>query len=260
MKRLKRIVLPDAHIPFHDKPIIKAWLDFVREEEPDGIDIIGDLLDCYSLSRFDKNPHVRRAGFSDEVEQGREMLEKIREAVPEAEIRYSEGNHEQRLTRLLWGPAKELAELRGMSIPEILGLDDLNIHWHTLGDPYKIRDLWYTHGALIRKNGGMTAKATSDKIEGSVMIGHTHRMGFVPTTSWKGIRCGYEAGHLANYKDLDYIDGIPQWQQGWAVVHFLPNGHHQVEFVEMRNVTKTKRALIYRGEEIWRGRRTKRTR
>lgn len=253
MKYMKRIVLPDTHIPFEDKPIVEAWLRFIKAEKPNGIDIIGDVLDCYTLSTFDKNPR-RKVSFGREVELAKSLLQDIRSAAgPTCDIRFSEGNHEYRLERVLWGPAKELAEVRGLCMPELLGLDDMNIYWHGTNEPYKIRDLWYTHGDIVRKHAGMTGNAMSDKIEGSVMIGHTHRMGFSPTTAWTNLRCGYEAGHLCNYRELDWVKSPPNWQQGWCVVHFLPEGHHNVEFVQMRNVNKRRRILVYQGEAIWEG-------
>lgn len=250
---MKRIVLPDVHIPFHDEALVKAWMDFVICEQPDGIDIIGDVMDCYTLSDFNKNPR-RKVSFAEEVKLTKGLMYDIRAAAGhECDIHYSEGNHEYRLERMLWGNSKELADLKELKMPQLLDLAGPHIQWHNASEPYKIRDLWYTHGNIIRIHAGMTANAMSQKVEGPVLIGHTHRMGYSPTTAWTGLRGGYEAGHLCNYRELDWVKSPPNWQQGWAVVHFLPQGHHQVEFVEMRNISKRRRILMYRGEAIWEG-------
>jgi hypothetical protein len=254
-----RIVLPDLHIPFQDHHLVKAWLKHARALHPDGVDILGDLIDAYPLSRFDKNP-TRKANIQSEIDQARVLLEKVRAAVgPKCDIRYSEGNHENRLTKVLWGRAKELAPLRGLRIPELLGLQDLGITYYAPEAPYKIGNLWYLHGDIARKSnwsmaaGGSGAKAVSTRIRGSVVMGHSHQMGISSFRGWDSLSEGYEAGCLCRF-DLEYIVGVPQWQQGWAVVTFGRGFegkplYHDVNFVRVVDV-RGKRWVIYRGEPI----------
>ncbi len=249
MKRLTRIVLPDVHFPFQDNKLLKVWLEHVDELKPDGIDIIGDLLDCYSLSRFDKNP-ARKAVLQDELDFAHRFLISMKELAGRGcDIRYSEGNHEDRLRKMLWGKVPELAKLRNLTIPDLLGLKKLGIAWHSTQNPYKIRDLWFTHGDLLRKHAGMSARAKADAIHGSVMIGHCHRMGWSPGTVWDGREDAYECGHLSDYTQLDYVRSAPNWQQGWAVVEFLEGGGHVVSFATVHKQGR-KRVVVYKGEVI----------
>lgn len=227
----RRIVLPDLHLPFQDKKLLACWLDRLADIWWDGVDIMGDFLDCYTLSRFDTNP-LRKDNFQQEVDEGRELLEQIRHRVlgkGGADIRYSEGNHEDRLRKVLWQKAPALAHLRNLTIPDILGLKDLNIHWHSTQDPYRIEDLWYTHGDLLRHHAGMSARAKSEAIHGSVLVGHTHRMGWSPKTTWGGTDDAYEVGHMTDPKQLDYVRTTFNWQAGWAEVTF-EKGTHRVDF------------------------------
>ncbi len=242
-----RLVLPDTHVPYQDVRLVQSWLDFakVHRDEITGVDIIGDLIDCYSLSSFDKNP-LRKETLQDELDGACILLASIRKILPKVDIRYSEGNHEQRLKRVLWGSGKAFAGLRGLTVPKLLDLATCNISWHPLGKPYKIHDLYYMHGQIIRKHAGSTGRATSDKIGGGVMMGHTHRMGYCPQTMWCDTRHAYECGHLTDYRQLEYVSGTPNWQQGWAVVHF-PEKTHQVEFITVKS-TARKRSVLYRGE------------
>lgn len=221
----RRIVLPDLHLPFHDKKLLECWLDQLRDVPWDGVDIVGDFLDCYTLSRFDNNPQ-RRDNFQQEVDEGRKLLEDIRERAPKADIRYSEGNHEDRLRKVLWGKCPALAHLRNLNLPDILGLEALDIRWHSTQDPYKIGNLWYTHGDLLRSNAGMSARAKSEAISGSVLVGHTHRQGWSPKTTWEGTDDAYEVGHMADPKQLDYVRTCFNWQMGWAEVTFGYGTHH----------------------------------
>jgi hypothetical protein len=230
-----RIVLSDMHIPFHDKRLLDCWLTrleagpdgaFLREW--DGVDIMGDFLDCFTLSRFDKNP-LRKKGLQHEVSEGWKILDRIRTQLPLADIRYSEGNHEDRLRKILWGNCTALAGLHNLTIPELLKLESLKIHWHSVENPYKVGDLWYSHGDLLRCHAGLSARAKSDAMGVSVMIGHTHRMGWSPKTLSRGVLNAYECGYMADKSQLDYARSIYNWQLGWAEVHFGA-GYHWVNF------------------------------
>jgi hypothetical protein len=236
----RRITLPDLHIPFHDKRAFTTWKARLWQVPFDGVDIIGDLLDCYTLSRFDTNP-ARKADIQQELDIARGYLAEIRGELPKADIRYSEGNHEDRLRKRLWGKDRDLAPIRGLSIPELLKLDDLNIKWHSTQDPYKIRNLWYTHGDILRKHAGMSARAKSDIIHGSVMIGHTHRQGWSPYSTWDGIDDGYECGYLADPSQLDYVRSPSfNWQPGWTEVEFDCQGFHHVHFYRILQKGRSK--------------------
>jgi hypothetical protein len=250
---MTRLVLSDVHFPFQDDELLKVWLHHLHELEPKGIDIIGDMLDCYCLSRFDKNPQ-RKADIQQEIDMARKFLEMMVNRAPKGcDIRYSEGNHENRLKRVLWGKSKDLASLRNLDIPQLLDLKGLGIRYYRPESPYRIRDLWYLHGDLARKSnwsmtaGGMGAKAVCARIRGSAIIGHTHQMGHVSFRGWDGLTEGYEVGCLCRF-DLEYIVGIPQWQQGWAVVYFPPSGGHQVELV--RVLDKGRKRIVIAGGEV----------
>jgi hypothetical protein len=225
MTEQRRIVLPDLHIPFHDKKLLEHWLVRLRSITWDGVDIIGDFIDCYTLSRFDTNPQ-RKNTLQQELDEGHQLLEYIRSLAPGANIRYSEGNHEDRLRKVLWGKTPALAHLRNITIPDLMGLKDLEIGWHSTQDPYKIRGLWYTHGDLLRKHAGMSARAKSEAMNGSCIIGHTHRQGWSPFTTHTGTHDAYEVGHMADPAQLDYVRTCFNWQLGWAEVLFTEGTHH----------------------------------
>ncbi len=254
-----RIVLPDLHLPFHDAKLLDCWMVRLEDRpaphrEWSGVDIIGDFLDCYTLSRFDCNP-ARKDNFQAEVDLGRLVLKQIRSIVPKADIHYSEGNHEDRLRKLLWGKCPALAHLRNLNMPEILGLENLGIKWHSTQEPYQIGELWYTHGDLLRKHAGMSARAKSEAMNGPVIIGHTHRMGWSPFTTHTGTQDAYEVGHMTDPTQLDYVRNVFNWQSGWAEVHF-ENNYHWVDFY--RVVDRGRERVVVGPEGVvgsWRTRR-----
>ena len=250
-----RLVLSDVHIPFHDPGLVRAWLDFARKLKPAGVDIIGDVMDCYMLSRFDKNP-ARKSSFQSELDTARDLLAEIRRAVgPNCDIRYSEGNHENRLKRMLWGRVKEFADLRNLSIPQLLDTKGLGIKYYIPESPYRIGNLWFLHGDVTRKQnfsksaGGRAADGVARAIGGSVLMGHTHQMGHAMFRSWERELEGYEVGCLCQM-NMEYCIGVPPWQQGWAVVHILKGGAFSVEFVRCVEGARRRRNLIYRDKVI----------
>lgn len=226
-----RITLSDLHIPFHDKKLLEVWMKRLEDYEWDGVDIIGDFIDCYSLSKFDSNP-LRKNNFQIELDQGWAILQRIRETVPYADIRYSEGNHEDRLRKILWNKVPALAHLRNLTISELLKLEELGVTWHDTLHPYKIEDLWFTHGDLLRKHAGQSARAKSEAMAGSVLIGHCHRIGASPFTTHCGTFQAYECGHMSDPSQLDYVRNVFNWQQGWTEVHF-EKGLHWVNFYQV---------------------------
>jgi hypothetical protein len=268
MKPQTRLIIPDVHVPFHDPKLWNGVLRHVGDIGPRGIDILGDFMDCYTLSRFDKNP-IRRTHIQDELDIARGMLEQLRVAAGDrCDIRFSEGNHENRLRRMLWGKAKELAPLRTLDIPKLLGLDvpmvragdkvadRLGIKYCPPETPYKIGRVWYLHGDITRKcnwsmsYGGRAAEAVAKRVTGDVVMGHSHQMGKVMYRTWHNLIRSHELGCLCHF-NLEYIVGYPQWQQGWGVIDFVRSGAYQVSFVEVdAPELGARRRIMFQGKEI----------
>jgi hypothetical protein len=249
-----RLALSDCHFPFHDAPLLEVWLKHLEDLLPDGVDILGDLLDCYSLSRFDKNP-LRKHDIQEEIDQVQTFLEElVGRTLTYCDIRYSEGNHENRLKRLLWGKAKELAPIRNLTIPKLLDLKSLGIKYYPLNQPYTIGGLCYLHGDLSSKStwtaggGGSNAKKVLISKNVSCLLGHSHKMAYVCFTPWGTTYEGWEAGCLCRM-DPEYIQGSPPWQQGWAVVRYPPQGGFDVSLVRVIP-EKKKRLVIFEGRVL----------
>jgi UDP-2,3-diacylglucosamine pyrophosphatase LpxH len=265
VKPQTRLQLSDTHIPFEDPALLKVWLAMLKDVKPDGIDIIGDVLDCYVLSRFDKNPR-RKEEVQTEADLARKFLEKMRAAAGDkCDIRYLEGNHENRLERLLWSSAKQFASIRNLSIPGLLGLDrpmiredrsvaeSLGIRYYDPKAPYKIGDLYFLHGDVTRKQnfskstGGTAAASVAKAIGGSVLMGHTHQLGYGSFRTWEKQLESYEIGCMCQF-DMEYIVGVPPWTQAWSLVTFTRSGHHHCQLVRvLESDHGAKREIIFEG-------------
>jgi len=217
MKVNKRlgVVISDVHIPFQDKTVCRMALNFISEHRPAAIHLLGDISDFYSISRFVKDPS-RKEDLQDDLDQTKVFLAEVRDAAPSARLIYSEGNHEFRLRKYLASEAKALALLRDLRLEHLLSFDQLRIRFQPHDQPYRIGSLLFTHGSLIRKWSGDSARAHYEKYGTCVIHGHTHRLGAFYHRDVNDIHAGWENGCLCSLNP-DYATA-PDWQHGWSVV------------------------------------------
>lgn len=216
------LVLSDQHIPYQDRGVESLTLDFIREHKPDAIHLLGDVLDFYTLSRFDKDP-ARSGQLQDDLDQGCDYINRIRRHT-RAPLIWSEGNHENRLRRYLWGTAPALAGLRSLRFEDLLRLAEFKINWAPAMKPYKVGKLLFTHGELVRKWSGMTAKGHYEKYGCSVIHGHTHRLGSFYHSTYENSHGAWENGCLCELSPEYMVS--PDWQNGWSVVWFYGDYFH----------------------------------
>lgn len=221
--------LNDYHIPFQDKRCVNLAMDAIEVVKPDTLFTGSDLLDFYSISKYDKNPH-RKCDIGDELEAGKKLLKEQRELAGEGcTIHYLEGNHEARLRKYLKRTAKELATLPSLDLRELLALSDVGIRFHTYGTLVRVGDVAYTHGSSIRPGGGNTAASHINRTGYSCSIGHSHRLACTAIRNdASGILWGFEGGCLCR-TDLDYVleeqaISTADWQHG-LLVHVFKRGH-----------------------------------
>lgn len=110
------LVISDLHIPFHREELI---LDIIKKHK-DEIDTIifgGDLIDCYYISSFSKQPSKP---LIEELATAYNFLMKIDRIVPEAKKIMIKGNHEERFVRYLENNPNELSSFYSNNILDIL--------------------------------------------------------------------------------------------------------------------------------------------
>lgn len=236
------IVANDFHIPFHCENGVEAWLDFCEDLQPDEIVINGDFLDCHSISSFPKEPGDPL--LQDEIDQGKEILYDLRSRCQDAKIYYLEGNHEERLHRLM--KEKEgLYQLEAISLQNLLDMEELDIIYRPYMEAVQLNELTVVHGDKSRKHSAYTAKAMIvDKGYRSVIIGHTHRLGWFTQDGYEGRKRALENGGLFDKRMIDYNKDPINWQNGFAVVYQQPDKEFlQINPVEMNDL----------GQFVWKG-------
>ena len=218
--RLTVFYFPDIHHPNEDKKSLASAMNLCEDLSPDIIINLGDVLDCYSISRFDKDP-TRVASLQEEFDAGRAHFEELRRRNPEARIIVKEGNHEERLQRYLWSQAPSLSSLRCLTVPEQLGLQNLGIEWVPAKQSFRLGSLIVTHGTTVRSKSGYTAHGEMMARQMSGISGHTHRLSSVWKTTCSGTLRWVEAGCLCDLNPEYGGDRALDWQQGVVVGHWL---------------------------------------
>jgi len=233
-------VCNDWHVPDEDRRALRLLLDFVRQEKPRVIHLLGDIIDLPQLARFD-DYLKRKAELSEDIECAAEYLAELRKASGQScRIIYSFGNHEDRLVKYAMRRAPEAEEVLLEWALGALGLQRQRIQWVEYKKPYKHKGLWFFHGDKVSRHAGYTAKRTLEEVGGNIIIGHVHRLAFHSVRLWDRLLRAWENGCLCK-RSMRYTHH-PNWQQGFSVVHFQGR-RFQVEQVEVQNGS-----LMYHGE------------
>ena len=230
------LVVPDTHHPYVDFTAWKTFLNAVETYDPHVVVIIGDFIDCYSVSDYPKDLS-RLMTLKDELAAGSEALEALvgRLSGPGPHGYYLEGNHEERLPRCInrYVPGLEGA----ITIPETLKLADRGFQWVPYGSWVKLGKVAFAHD--IGHAGVNAARSTLLSFGGNIVFGHSHRGGVVYDGTVDGERhvC-MNVGWLGDLTKIDYGNKPQQiraWQHGFGIVDMTAEGHGWCSFVPIVN-------------------------
>jgi predicted phosphodiesterase len=114
--------LSDIHTPYHDDTALNAALSYGRKlnsgKGPDNILLNGDIVDFFTISRFEKDPRERNLGR--EINACRKLLGYLRQTFPKAKIIFKLGNHDERWEKWQYEKCPEYLDLPSMQIESIL--------------------------------------------------------------------------------------------------------------------------------------------
>jgi predicted phosphodiesterase len=222
-------IINDLQIPWQDKSVLDLVLTFIEELKPHGVVMNGDVVDCYELSEFDKNPMVDY-GLDREIDESRAVMGRLAKVTTERW--WIGGNHEDRLRRALWKNPK-FARIHALQFEQLFRLSESGFQWKPYGGILKLGKLIVTHGSSVNKHSGWTTRTHFEKYGNSVLVGHTHRLGLYYKTNAKGIHAAYENGCLCKLNP-EYVQ-YPDWQQGFSVVHVEDGGFFSVQQIPILN-------------------------
>jgi predicted phosphodiesterase len=219
----RELNISDLHIPYHDPHAWALFLNIVKLIKPTKINVLGDALDFYQLSTFDKDPKQLENGrLQEDLDQWFRMMRDVQRIAPDTcQYTYLPGNHEDRLRRYL-NRNPELFGLRALELPSLMRLDELGITYHESEIEIVSGLLFGKHGDVVRKDSAFSAKGEleKEKYAISTITGHTHRLGTYYVTTRNGLVKAQENGCMCRL-DPEYVNGKPNWQQGLSMVtHF----------------------------------------
>lgn len=213
---IKTFVLSDIHIPFQDEQTLKNVFNCIVDNQPQYIILLGDIIDCYSISRFTKRPNKYR-NLQQELDIFYDIFLQLKKDIPNTEIHYIFGNHENRLEKIILDNPG-LFNLQALNPESLFRLDELNIIFHRT--KFKINDFIFYHGDAIRKDSSYTAKAEfyDHKMQSGISA-HTHRLGSYYTSYEQKPTFWFENGCLCNLEP-DYLNDPDKanWQQGFTII------------------------------------------
>lgn len=222
------LLLPDIHIPYHDKSALKAALAVGKSYDCDTIILLGDTMDCHMLST-----HKKMKGAFDmkyELKETKKFLKELRKDFSRADIYYLEGNHEQRLSRHLSEHSPALEDLDAISIASLLNLkEEFDIEYRKTGDFITCGDLTFIHGHEMRGLAGINpSRKLYLKSKCSVICGHMHRPESYFTRDIRGEE--YEAHVLGTLGTLNpHYHPYNEWRHGFGIAVVKKDGTFTVE-------------------------------
>lgn len=221
------VVIPDMQIPDHDLGAVDNVIEFVRDFQPDELVNVGDDTDSLETAHWSKGSAAEYSGRLQEgFDQTRDIHTAFREALGDKPYHVSRSNHGDRTKRYIRRYAPALDGLRSLDIRELLGYSELEIAYHE--QPWMVAPGWVcAHGDEGSTSGiaGRTASRLAEKWGVSVVCGHTHRAGLVPTSyGFSGIVTrtvyGFEVGHLMDISKASYLKGgHGNWQQAFGILY-----------------------------------------
>jgi len=232
------VVISDHHAPHEDRVFHALFCEWLREDQPDLIEVNGDLLDFADISRHRNLPATGPGGpipfvntVNECLQAGFNILADYRAACPNAHIRLKFGNHDCRLYYALVDNLKGLYDITpanddvpALSLRKLLRLDEIHVElieqdWERARTRIGKR-LTALHGYSTSKNPG--GKILTE-LTGSTLQGHSHRLSLLYRTSHHPddgteTRLAGETGCACEIDDGLGYTNAPDWQQGAMLV------------------------------------------
>lgn len=221
-------VLSDLHVPFHDAPAVSAALDDLQRRKCNVILLNGDVVDFYSVSRYEVDPSRRDLGR--EIEQGRQMLGHIRARFPKARIIYKVGNHEERWKSFLIQNGAELLRLSEFELPGVLHFDEHGIQCVDDRRAIEVGRLIVLHGHEYRfaiANPVNAARGLFLRTKQSALCGHFHQRSEHGSRTVSGDTISTWSVGCLCHLNPQYMP-YNEWSHGYAVVEVGENGTYYV--------------------------------
>jgi predicted phosphodiesterase len=215
------LIVPDIHIPYHDKKAVGLMMRVAKDLKPKHLILLGDAIDNYSVSSHSKDPNRVRM-LDEEVSALNAELDKF-DALNAKHKVFISGNHENRLERYLQDKAPELYNL--VKIPELFKLKQRGWEYIPYKDHKELGKIHITHDVGHAGRGSVFQNL--DTYQHSVITGHTHKLCYVVEGNAVGEqKLSAQFGWLGDVTQVDYMHkakALKNWALGFGVGYYDPS-------------------------------------
>jgi predicted phosphodiesterase len=223
------LLLSDIHVPYHNIQSLTVAIKYGKEKKCNAVVLNGDTLDCYALSRYEKDPRKRK--FSEELESCRELLGILQKEL-QCPIYFKLGNHEERYEAYLRTKAPELLGTSEFTLDTLLKFGQYGCTLIQDKRIIKAGRLNILHGHEFGRSVFSPvnpARGYYMRAKASVICGHNHQTsehtennleGKIVTTWSTGCLCEMHPQYMP----------INKWNHGFAFVDVDPSdGSYEVD-------------------------------
>lgn len=169
------LLLSDIHIPYHDERALITALEYGMKNNVNCIYLNGDIIDCYQLSRYVKDPKAIDIGT--ELEMLKDFLALIKSEF-KCPVYYKIGNHEDRFQVFLKTKAPELLSISDFRLDILCRFGELGIIQVDSHIKTKAGKLNIMHGHEFGRSlfsPVNIARGAFLRAKASVIVGHHHQ-------------------------------------------------------------------------------------
>jgi predicted phosphodiesterase len=214
----RTLVLSDVHVPYHDMPALSMAVEYGVSMGVDAVVLLGDILDFFAVSRWEKDPRKRNLPL--EIERGREFFKSIRSTFPDARIIWKLGNHEERWNSFLYARAPELVGCEFVSLENMFGTEDLDIETIDRMQHVRIDYINLIHGHEFGKSVFSPvnpARGLFLRSKATALCGHSHQTSaHVETNMNRTVTGCWSLGCLCDLQPR--YAPYNKWNHGFAIV------------------------------------------
>lgn len=231
------IVINDIHIPNENKKAVNCVIQVIKDLQPDGITLNGDIGDWSTFSRHNRfiapKQYWNDTDFYNVSEHEynalNNFLDRITKASQNSRVRFANGNHEVWVESFVSESPKTRKEIFGIS--QRLKFKQREFEVYKYNSFMKLGKLRVTHGIYTGNNH---AKKHVEAMGTSILYGHLHDIQvYSKVTPEKVSHMGWCNGCLCNMNP-DYLRNRPQnWNHGFAIVYVWPSGEFQVDLIRI---------------------------
>jgi predicted phosphodiesterase len=217
--RGKGLVISDVHLPYHDEAALQAAVDYaVAKGHTDFAILNGDILDCYQLSQWVRDPRKRR--FEREIQAAVQFLRYMADKF--GKVVYKFGNHETRYDRYMMQHAPELMGIKAVRLHRLLGLEKLGIEYVPANRVMHAGALTILHGHEYGQgisNPVNPARGMFLKANACTISGHLHQTSHHNNANIRGVLTScWSTGCLADLHPE--FAALNRWDHGFALMEF----------------------------------------